>query len=357
MKRVMVAMSGGVDSSVAAVLLKEKGYDVIGGTMVMVPEYKLNIKNEKEESLLSYIDDAKEVAKKLGITHYVFDFRDIFKEKIIDYFANEYKRARTPNPCIMCNKEIKFQAFMEKAFELDADFIATGHFAKIVYDNGRYLLKIAGDMNKDQTYYLYILSQLQLKHTLMPLGEHNKEEIRLIARNIGLNIYNKPDSQDICFIPDNDYRGFLIKNYNYIAEPGPILDLNGNILGEHRGLPYYTIGQRKGLGLALAYPVYVVKLDKDNNAVIVGEDKDVFSKSLIADNLNWISIERLNDSMDVNVKIRYNSSEAKAKISPEGEDEVKVIFIDKQRAVTPGQSVVFYDGDIVVGGGIVKKNL
>ncbi len=354
MKRVLVAMSGGVDSSVAAAVLKDSGFEVIGGTMEVFPDYEQPSLEEGGCCSLSDIEDAKKVAYKLGIPHYTFNLKEVFHQEVIDDFINEYANARTPNPCVICNKEIKFKALLKRAIELDADYIATGHYARIIHNSGdRHLLKKSVDKEKDQTYMLYVLNQFQLEHTLMPLGDYNKSKVRKIAKELGFVTHNKPESQDICFVPDDDYIRFLDENSSALFEPGPIVDTEGNKLGEHDGLHRYTIGQRKGLGIAAGYPLYVVALNRDRNAIIVGRDEDVYSKSLYADNLNWISIQTLKEPLDVYARIRYNSQEVPARVYPLEEDKVKVVFNEEQRAITPGQSVVFYDGELVIGGGLI----
>ena len=358
MKKILVAMSGGVDSSVTAALLKDKGYQIIGGTMKIFPDYEQRSLDEGSCCSLSDIQDAKSVANKLDIPHYTFNLKNIFQKKVIDNFVSEYSRARTPNPCIVCNKEIKFKALLKKALEIGADYIATGHYAKIVHNNNkRNLLFKANDKNKDQSYMLYGFTQFQLEHTLMPLGEYNKDKVRNIASELGFEIHDKEDSQEICFVPDNNYVRFLEDNYSNIGESGPIFDKNGNKLGEHEGLYNYTIGQRRGLGISLNYPVYVIGFDKKNNALIVGKNEEVFSKGFWAENLNWISIENLKEDMEIEAQIRYNSPAVKATIYPSQKDKmIKVIFQEKQRAITPGQSVVFYKDDLVVGGGVINNS-
>ncbi|MBM7624712.1 tRNA 2-thiouridine(34) synthase MnmA [Sporohalobacter salinus] len=354
--RVVVAMSGGVDSSLAAAILKEKGYEVIGITMKIWPSEETPVDNENSCCSLSAVEDARSVAYKLDIPFYVVNFEDLFKRTVIKNFKEEYSQARTPNPCVVCNKVIKFSAFLNKAKELGAYYMATGHYAKIIQnDTGRYLLKRAADLDKDQTYMLYNLTQEQLEHTMFPLSDHTKSKTRDLAKDYNLRVHDKPESQEICFIPDDNYRRFLKENYPEIIESGPILDLEGNKLGKHRGLPFYTIGQRRGLGLESNKKWYVVDMDSDRNALIVGDNEDVFKEELIVEKINWISIEKLTESKKVQAKIRYNSPSAEATLYPVDKNTVKVVFEEPQRAITPGQSAVFYNEDIVVGGGVIKE--
>jgi len=359
-KKVMVGMSGGVDSSVAAALLLEKGYDVIGVTLQIWPDIKDECRrNETGCCSLSAVEDARKVADKLNIPYYVLNFKDIFRNCVIDYFIEEYKKGRTPNPCIACNRRVKFEAMLQKAVSMGMDYIATGHYAKVVYDESgrRFLLKKSATATKDQTYALYTLTQYQLSKLLLPVGEYTKEQIREIAANLGLPVAKKPDSQEICFVDDNDYSRFITENSDYKPVPGYFRDTSGNILGKHTGIINYTVGQRKGLGIALGKPMYVVSIDPETNTVYLGDETEVYSKGLIASDINLISIDSLNGTMEVNAKIRYTAREAKAFISPMDDGSVKVEFETPQRAVTPGQSVVFYNGDIVVGGGIIEKAL
>ena len=343
-KKVIVGMSGGVDSSVAAALLLEKGYDVIGVTM--------HVWDEKT----SAVDDARRVADELNIPHYVINFKEIFENKVIDYFIDDYLKGRTPNPCIACNKYIKFGALLDKALSMKADFIATGHYARISYDEqaNRFLLRKAVTKEKDQSYVLYNLSQEKLGRVLLPIGDYVKSEVRALAEKYNLPVASKPDSQEICFIPDNNYSKFINDTKKADMKPGYFVDTKGNILGKHSGIINYTIGQRKGLGVTFGKPMFVVKIDSKNNQVVLGEAYEVFSKELIAGDMNYISINDIVDEIKANAKIRYSAKEAPATIYPLGDKRVKVVFDSPQRAITPGQSIVFYDNDIVVGGGIIE---
>ena len=354
----MVAMSGGVDSSVTAALLKEEGYEVIGATMQVWPSNELADEADRFGGCcgLDAVSDAKRVARKLGIPHYVMDFRDVFAEKVISNFCREYSLGRTPNPCIRCNEYIKFDALLRRAKELDADFVATGHYARIERDeaSGRYLLKKGVDRRKDQSYVLYVMTQDQLGHVLTPLGGYTKEQVRWIARELGLPVADKAESQEICFIPDGDYTRFVKEYMPQAAKPGPVLDREGTIMGEHRGILFYTIGQRKGLGLSAGEPLYVVDIDRERNAVIVGTKGEVYGDELIASGLNWISIEP--PPLELKAKIRYRHREADAVITPLlTKDRAHVKFKQPQMAITPGQAIVFYHRDTVVGGGTIEQ--
>jgi len=358
--RVVVGMSGGVDSSVTAALLLQKGYEVIGVTMQIWPEQDEE-KASKEGGCcsLSAVDDARRVCDKLGIPFYVMNFKELFEKKVIDYFVEEYSQGRTPNPCIACNRYVKFEELLRRAHSLDCHFVATGHYARILYDDSlkRYLVKKSVTDAKDQTYALYNLTQFQLEHTLMPLGDYTKDETRKIASELGMDVATKPDSQEICFVDNDDYGSFLEQRNSHIAKPGYFVDTKGNVLAQHKGIAYYTIGQRKGLGIALGWPAYVVDIRPETNTVVLGTNDEVFAKALIASDLNFIPFDNLDKPMKATVKIRYSAKEAPALIIPLGDGQVKVEFEQKQRAITPGQSVVFYDGDILIGGGIIQKTI
>ena len=356
-KKVVVGMSGGVDSSVAAYLLKEQGYDVIGITLRMSPDNDETIENEGGCCSLSAVEDARRVCDRIGIPFYVLNFKDIFKEKVIDYFIDEYMVGKTPNPCIACNKHIKFDALLRKARGIGAEYVATGHYAKIVEKDGRYLLIKSDDDKKDQTYALYNFTQDQLEHTLMPCGEYTKDKIREIAKEIGLAVHNKKDSEEICFIPDNNHGRFILEAKPGKIKPGNFVDKEGNVLGKHKGIVYYTIGQRKGLGLSLGRPVFVTDIRPKTNEVVIGPEEDIFKTDLLAKDINFIPFDNLEGELKVTAKVRYSARPAEAVLCPEKNGRVRVSFKDKQRAITKGQSVVFYDGNIVVGGGIIEKIL
>ncbi|HBG22208.1 MAG TPA: tRNA 2-thiouridine(34) synthase MnmA [Peptococcaceae bacterium] len=347
---VFVAMSGGVDSSAAAVLLIEKGYHVCGITME-------HWSGELPGS--SAVDDARQVAKSLGIPHYVCDLQETFQKNVVNYFCSEYFAGRTPNPCVVCNRTIKFGALFDVARKLGADYLATGHYARVAYDEQRrrWVLKKGLDDHKDQSYVLYTLSQEILPHLIFPLGDYRKEEIRQIAADAGLSVAGSKESQEICFIPDNDYRSFLLKNAHRTAEPGIIYDREGNSVGEHQGVAFYTIGQRRGLGLALGYPAYVVEIDPLRNALVVGKAQDLLASGLTARDVNFIAIQSLQEPLQAQVKIRYNAAPVEAVISPGEGEEIVVRFSQPQKAVTPGQAVVFYQDDLVLGGGFIDRRI
>ncbi len=358
-ERVVIAMSGGVDSSVTAVLLKREGYEVIGVTMQLWPSNKLAEEAERFGGCcgLSAVEDAKRVAERLNIPHYVLNFRDIFEKQVIANFCSEYKEGRTPNPCIRCNQYIKFGALLSKAKELDAEYIATGHYARIEYDEKRkrYFLRKGIDPKKDQSYVLYVMTQEQLKHTLMPLGTLTKERVREIAQELNLSVASKPESQEICFIPNANYHGFLKTRIGTDSlKEGLIVDKEGRVLGRHKGIAFYTIGQRRGLGIATGKPLYVIAINRDKNVLVVGSGKETLQDRLIAGDVNWIAFDKLKKPIRVKAKIRYRHREAEAKVTPFGGNRVEVRFKRSQRAITPGQSVVFYDKNLLIGGGIIS---
>ncbi len=352
-KKVVVGMSGGVDSSVTAYLLKEQGYEVIGVTMQIWQNDKEYEEDNGSCCGLSAVEDARRVADRLEIPFYVLNFREEFEEKVIDYFVEEYKAGRTPNPCIACNRYIKWESLLQKALQLGADYIATGHYAKIVtLDNGRKAFKMSKTNLKDQTYALYNLTQFQLEHTLMPVGEYTKPEIREIAEKIGLSIANKPDSQEICFVPDDDYAKFIEDRTGEKIKIGNFVDLEGNILGQHKGIVHYTIGQRKGLGIAFGKPMFVVEIDNINNNIILGSNDDLFSNELTATDINYMGSKSFDENKIYTAKIRYSHTPSECTIKTI-DDKIICTFKEKQRAITKGQAIVIYDDDIVVGGGTI----
>ena len=356
-QKVVVGMSGGVDSSVAAYLLKEQGYEVIGVTMQIWQQEKPEDISESGGCCgLSAVEDARRVADVLEIPYYVMNFRKEFDERVIRYFADEYLAGRTPNPCIACNRYVKWESLLKRSLDIGADYIATGHYAQIdCLPNGRYALKKSVTAAKDQTYALYNLTQHQLSHTLMPVGQYSKDEIREIAAEIGIPVANKPDSQEICFIPDHDYAKFIRENSDATLPKGNFVDMEGNVLGQHEGITHYTVGQRKGLNLSMGRPVFVVEIRPETNEVVIGDSQDVFSDRLVCDRLNWMAIDGLHgEPMKVMAKIRYSHKGAPCVIEEIGPDLVEVRFEEPQRAITPGQAVVFYDGDYVVGGGVIR---
>ncbi len=336
-------MSGGVDSAVAAALLKETGHNVTGVTM--------KITNDSRAGM-----DAATIASRLGIPHHVIDLQGIFQRKIIDYFCGEYGRGRTPNPCILCNRYIKFGALWEEVEKMGAAILATGHYARREKDkSGRYILKKGRDKNKDQSYFLCQLTQEQLSRTMFPIGNLTKEEVMEIAAELGLPARNRPESQEICFIPGNDHAAFIDKYTAESDRPGPILDEAGKTLGQHRGIASYTVGQRKGLGIATAEPLYVTTIESEQNAVIVGTKEQTYDTELTAGGLNWIAIDAPENSIKVKAKIRYRHTEAEATVIPQDDGMFCVRFTEPQMAITPGQAIVFYDGDKVLGGSTIIK--
>ena len=346
-KRALIGMSGGVDSSVAAWLCQEEGIDCVGATMHLYCPSE-----EKKDDA-----DARAVAQRLGIPFHILDFQKEFREQVMDAFVRSYESGRTPNPCIRCNQTLKFGAMLDAALALDCSHVVTGHYARIRRDpeTGRYLLCKAEDRAKDQTYFLYGLNQHQLSHTLFPLGNLTKERVRAIAQEQGFLNARKRDSQDICFVPDGDYVAFLERHTGKRYAPGSYLDQTGKVVGTHRGAVAYTLGQRKGLGVALGEPMYVCGKDMDANTVTLGRNADLYSSGLIAENMNWLPFPELTAPLAVTAKIRHSQYEQPAMVYPMENGSVRVVFGTPQRAVTPGQAVVLYDGDMVVGGGTIVE--
>ncbi len=342
MEKVLVGMSGGVDSSATAVILKNQGYSVKGVTLSLCGE-----DNEKN------ISDAKSVCEKLGIEHLEADLKKEFEEFVITDFINQYINGKTPNPCLECNKHIKFGRMLDLAENYGCDKIATGHYARITKKaDGRYLLLRAKHIEKDQSYVLYGLNQHQLSHTLFPLGDYSKEEVRETARENDLICADRPDSQDICFVPDGNYASFIEKFSGFTSEKGKYIAVDGKVLGEHQGVIHYTIGQRKGLGIALGKPQFVIDKNPTDNTVVLGDEEHLFKREVLVSNVNFIPFDSLKEEMRVTAKLRYRHKDQPATIYPDGEN-VKIIFDEPQRAPSPGQAAVFYDGDVVVGGGII----
>ncbi|MBP3481026.1 MAG: tRNA 2-thiouridine(34) synthase MnmA [Clostridia bacterium] len=353
-KKVLIAMSGGVDSSVTAALIKDAGFDCVGATMKLFTNEDAGISHEKTCCSLSDTEDARSVAARLGFDHYVFNFKDGFKRDVISRFICAYESGATPNPCIDCNRFIKFKLLFDRAKILGCDFIATGHYARIEQRDGRYILRKGLDESKDQSYVLYSLSQQALAHTLLPLGGLDKETVRQIADRLGFVNASKPDSQDICFVPDGDYAAFIEQYTHKTYPPGEFTDENGRVLGTHRGMIRYTVGQRRGLGLALPEPMYVKYKDTENNRVVLAPDSGLYSDTLTAHDFNWILFEDPGWEFRGTVKTRYKAKAADATVIPLGGGRVKIVFDTPQRAITRGQAAVVYQGDAVVGGGTIE---
>ncbi len=349
--KVLVAMSGGVDSSVTAAILKQKGFEVVGLYMRFFP------RNTGENAYISE-EKSAEAAASLGIEHYTIDLSDRFQKKVINYFIKEYTLGSTPNPCVLCNPYMKFDTLLKESRRIGASYIATGHYVRVGRDpeTGMYYIKKAADKKKDQSYFLYLLSQKQLSRTLMPLGDKSKARVRKKAEILGLSSARQKESQEICFIPDNDYASFIKKKTSTGFAEGPIMDKEGNVLGMHRGYARFTIGQRRGLRLSAPHPLYVLDIDPEKNTVIVGTEESLYKKTLKASRVNWISGQTLESSLFVEAQIRYNHRAQEVVVSPKGPDMVQVEFSNPQRAVTPGQSVVFYKGDTLLGGGIIIRD-
>lgn len=352
MKRALIAMSGGVDSSLAALLMKEKGYECIGCTMKLYENEDAGIEKTKTCCSLDDVEDARNVACLLDMPFYVFNFTERFRTQVIDRFVQSYEEGRTPNPCIDCNRYMKFDKLYERAKLMGCEYIVTGHYARIEKEEGKFFLKKALDETKDQTYVLYTLTQDQLAHTMFPLGELTKRTVRNIAEKNGFINANKPDSQDICFVPDGDYASVIEKYTGRICMPGNFVDTEGNIMGRHKGIIHYTLGQRKGLGIAAGKPVYVCEIRPQTREVVLGNPEDLMSRDVYVSDFNWISGNAPGGRIRCTAKVRYRQSEQPAVLSVEG-DIVHIVFDQPQRAITPGQAAVVYDGDAVLGGGTI----
>ncbi len=361
-RRVLVGMSGGVDSSVAAALLCEAGHEVVGVTLNVWPERDaMQALVEREDACCSLgaVEDARRVAAQLGIPYYVLNFRDVFRRQVMDNFAAEYARGRTPNPCVRCNQFVKFDALLARAVALDADYVATGHYARIDHDpvTGRWRLLRAVDRDKDQSYVLYALSQERLARTLFPLGALTKPDVRAYAARLGLVTAGKPESQEICFVPSGNYRDYLAGAAPETRRPGPIVDVDGRVVGQHGGIAYYTIGQRKGLGLAVGAPRFIVGIRPEANCLVVGPREALQVAGCVVEDVNWVALSAVDGPMAAHARTRYRSEDAAVWLSREQDGRVAVRFVEPQRAVTPGQAIVFYDGDVVLGGGTIAGRL
>ncbi len=354
MKRALIAMSGGVDSSLAAKLMQDDGYECIGCTMRLFQNEDAGLERSRTCCSLEDVEDARSVADELGMRFYVFNFTDDFRNTVIRRFVESYQNGITPNPCIDCNRYMKFGKLFDRAKILDCDCVVTGHYVRIEERDGRYVLKKAIDATKDQSYVLYAMTQEQLAHTRFPLGNLRKTHVRALAEQNGFVNADKPDSQDICFVPDGDYAHIIELQTGCKAAAGNFVDRCGNVLGTHRGMIHYTIGQRKGLGIAAGEPLYVCKICPQSNTVVLGRNEDLFSTEVDVTDFNWISGESPKQAIRCKVKIRYRQAEQWATVAPRGEHDVHISFDDPQRAVTPGQAAVLYDGDIVLGGGTIR---
>ena len=348
-------MSGGVDSSVTAKLVKDAGYECVGCTMKLFENEDAGVSREKSCCSLDDVEDARLVACRLEMPYYVFNFKDAFRQKVMEKFVSSYENGKTPNPCIDCNRYLKFEGLFQRADILGCDFIATGHYARVVKDEatGKYLLKKGLDESKDQSYVLYTLTQDQLARLLLPLGDLHKTEVRRIADENGFVNADKPDSQDICFVPDGDYAAMIRRYRGEEPPPGDFVDIEGNVIGTHKGIIHYTVGQHKRLGQAFGVPRYVCRIDGEKNQITLGSNEDTFSDLAVAEDVNWISGETPEGEVRCRVRLRYKQKEQWATVAPKG-DETEIRFDEPQRAITPGQAAVFYDGDTVLGGGAIR---
>lgn len=350
-------MSGGVDSSVAALMMKKRGYECIGVTMKLYDNGEIGVCNDHTCCSVEDVEDARGVAARLDMPYYVYNFADRFREDVIDRFVDAYLNGRTPNPCIDCNRYLKFGELFAKAEDLGCEYVVTGHYARTEYDekSGRYLLKKGLDPDKDQSYVLYSMTQDQLAHVQFPLGEYRKTETRELAAEAGLDTAQKHESQDICFVPDGKYADFIERFTGKKSPEGDFVDADGNVLGRHKGIIRYTIGQRKHLGIALQKPAYVCRVNADDNTVVLGSNDDLFVKELTAGDVNLIAVEKLQDPMEVTARVRYHQKEKPAVVYPLDGGRIRLEFKEPQRAVTPGQAVVMYSGDTVIGGGVIEQ--
>ena len=355
MKKALIAMSGGVDSSLAAKLMMDRGFECIGCIMKLYNNEDAGVERSRTCCSLDDVEDARSVAYKLGMPFYVFNFTDAFRDTVIRKFIESYEKGITPNPCIDCNRYMKFDKLYERAKILGCDCIVTGHYARIEEQDGKFVLKKALDETKDQSYVLYSMTQEQLAHTVLPLGSMRKTEVRAIAEENGFVNADKPDSQDICFVPNGDYASVIELHTGKRSAEGNLVDREGNILGRHRGVIHYTIGQRKGLGISASEPLYVCGICPESGNVVLGSNDDLFSREADAADFNWISGLVPQGELRCKVKIRYRQNEQWAAVIPTGADTVHIVFDEPQRAITPGQAAVLYDGDIVLGGGTIQK--